>query len=88
MQRRHSKTKQEKAPARSQKSTIIDFPQHEQYRLYDMTEIAAILHVSHRFVKAIKDEGAPFVFNHTRPDWILEWLREHAQKFRDAKLCA
>jgi len=53
-----------------------------------MTEIAAILHVSHRFVKAIKDEGAPFVFNHTRPDWILEWLREHAQKFRDAKLCA
>jgi hypothetical protein len=88
MQRRPSKTKNGKAPAKSQKSTIIDFPHHERYRLYDMTEIAAILHVSHRFVKGLRDKGAPFVYGRTRPEWIHEWMREHAQEFRDEKICA
>lgn len=53
-----------------------------------MTEIASMMHVSHRFIKGIRDKGAPFVYGRTRPEWLHEWMREHAQEFRDEKICA
>jgi hypothetical protein len=88
MQQRRPKAKTGKAHAGGTRPTIIDFPVHEQFRLYDMTEIASMMHVSHRFVKGIRDKGAPFIYGRTRPEWLHEWMREHAQEFRDEKICA
>lgn len=89
MARRTPKKSTKRVPTTAD-ATIINFPLQNQFRLYDMTELASILGVSHRYVKTIKDAGAPFAFGRTRPEWVLEWLREHAhdKAFRDGKLCA
>jgi hypothetical protein len=64
-------------------------PEVLPFRLYDMTELASILGVSFRYVKAIKDAGAPFALGRTRPEWVLKWLEEHAMDPElQGKICA
>jgi len=50
----------------------------DEFRLYNMTEIAKKLRVSKHFIRIVRKAGAPFPLGKSRPEWVLEWLKEHA----------
>ena len=87
---RRTPTKRTKKVPSEPEHSIIQFPLQNPFQLYDMTQLAAVMGVSHRYVKTIKEAGAPFAYGRTRPEWVLEWLREraHDKAFQDGKLCA
>lgn len=49
----------------------------EPFRLFNSGELSEILGVSREFVTDLRDAGAPFPGNMSRPEWVLEWLRDH-----------
>ena len=53
-------------------------PGIEAFRLYDMGDLAKILGVSDRYIQKLKEHGAPFAYGKSRPEWILDWLRQQA----------
>jgi len=50
------------------------------FHLYDMGEISEIFGVSDRFIQKVRKEGAPFPLGRTRPEWVLDWLKGHADE--------
>jgi len=57
----------------------------EPFRLFNLNELAQVLGVSGRFVTDLRDAGAPFPGNMSRPEWVLEWLRNHPNFTRKNK---
>jgi len=63
---------------RSSKKNGTDSMKFLPVKMYDMNEIATELDVSLKYIRAIKNAGAPFIFGQTSPRWILRWMHEHA----------
>ncbi len=51
---------------------------HNPWRLCTAEEIAVVVKRSINFVLAAKKAGAPFPGNVARPEWFVDWLKEHA----------
>ena len=48
----------------------------DPHRLFNQAELAVILHLSPKQITEIKKAGAPFFGSHSRPEWVLDWLKE------------
>jgi len=42
--------------------------------MFTMEELAGVMGVSFRYVKALKNAGAPFCMGRTRPEWVVRWI--------------
>ena len=49
------------------------------HKLFTGAELAVVLDVPETWVAAVRKAGAPFPGGRTRPEWVHEWLKEHAE---------
>jgi len=57
----------------------------EPFRLFNLSELSEILGISSEFITDLHDAGAPFPGNVSRPEWVLEWLRDNPKFTRKNK---
>ena len=50
-----------------------------EHKLFTGAELAVVLDVPETWVAAARKAGAPFPGGRTRPEWVHEWLKQHAE---------
>lgn len=68
-----------KDAAAALQAKLIREAHENKYRLFTADELHLILYRAINFVLAAKNAGAPFPGNIARPEWIVDWLKEHPE---------
>lgn len=55
---------------------------YRPYKLFDASEVAFEMEVPPKFIAAIRKLGAPFLLGQSHPEWLFEWVKEHAGEER------
>ncbi len=55
---------------------LTQIAEREPYRFFNQTELAQILHLDRAVIREVQHGGAPFFKGKSRPEWILEWIRD------------
>lgn len=60
-------------------ATLVKIAKANPWHLFSQSELALIMGVSDKAVRAMKNAGAPFVFDKSTPALVTEWIaRGHA----------
>jgi hypothetical protein len=56
---------------------LTEIAKPEPSRLFNQIELARLLHVSRDSIREIARAGAPFYHGRSRPEWLLDWIKEY-----------
>lgn len=64
---------------RKSAATLVKVAKGNPWHLFCQSELALIMGISDKAVRAMKNAGAPFVFDKSTPSLVTEWIaRGHA----------
>ena len=59
---------------------LLQLAQNQPWYMFTGEEIAALCNVSQNVISGVKRlNDSPFFLNKCRPEWFVEWMREHTE---------